>query len=101
MLKVFMRVWPAFLSLSCVLVSLFAFSQGSPSSAVAPGSASASGEAATQKTEALPSRSLADVMDRVIEREHLFLAQMRHMHPMVETYIQDLKTDRAGDTRPA
>ncbi|MGB8834404.1 MAG: M48 family metalloprotease [Candidatus Sulfotelmatobacter sp.] len=39
-------------------------------------------------------------MDRVIEREHHFLAQMRHMHPMVETYIQNLKTDRGGDTHP-
>lgn len=51
----------------------------------------------------LPSRktpSLDDVMDRVIEREHLFLAQMRHMHPMVETYLQDLKTDHSGDTHP-
>ncbi|MGB8985538.1 MAG: hypothetical protein WCC37_02800, partial [Candidatus Sulfotelmatobacter sp.] len=75
-----MRVWPAFLSLSCVFVSFFAFSQSSPTS---PGSAPA--ETSEQKTAVLPTRSLDEVMDRVIEREHLFLAQMRHMHPMVET----------------
>jgi hypothetical protein len=39
-------------------------------------------------------------MDRVIQREHLFLAQMRHMRPMVETYLQDLKNDNSGKTLP-
>jgi hypothetical protein len=29
----------------------------------------------------------------VVEREHLFLAQMKHMHPLVETYIQNMKPD--------
>lgn len=44
--------------------------------------------------------SFDDVMDRVIQREHLFLAQMRHMRPMVETYIQDYKTDSSGKNEP-
>jgi len=35
-----------------------------------------------------------------MQREHLFLAQMRHMHPMVETYIQDLKNDSTGNPSP-
>jgi hypothetical protein len=39
-------------------------------------------------------------MDRVIQREHLFLAQMRHMRPMVETYIQDYKSDGSGKNEP-
>jgi hypothetical protein len=34
-----------------------------------------------------------DVLDHVVQREHYFMAQMRHMHPMVETYLQDLKND--------
>ena len=41
--------------------------------------------------------SFNDVLDRVVQREHLFLAQMRHMRPMVETYLQNLKTDRSGN----
>jgi len=41
-----------------------------------------------------------DVLDHVVQREHLFIAQMRHLHPMVETYLQDLKTDKAGDVSP-
>lgn len=44
--------------------------------------------------------SLDDVMDRVVEREHYFMAQMRHMRPLVETYLQDLKTDGAGNATP-
>jgi len=41
--------------------------------------------------------SFNDVMDRVVQREHLFVAQMRHLRPLVETYLQDLKTDRSGN----
>lgn len=37
--------------------------------------------------------SFEEVVDRVIEREHYFLAQMKHMHPLVETYIQNMKPD--------
>ena len=44
--------------------------------------------------------TLNDVLDRVVQREHLFMAQMRHMHPMVETYLQDLKNDSAGNGIP-
>jgi len=44
--------------------------------------------------------SFNDVLDRVIQREHLFVAQMRHMRPMVETYLQDLKSDSDGNSVP-
>jgi len=44
--------------------------------------------------------TLNDVLDRVVQREHLFMAQMRHMHPMVETYLQDLKNDSTGNATP-
>jgi hypothetical protein len=37
------------------------------------------------------SATFDQVIDKVIEREHYFLAQMRHRHPLVETYIQNLK----------
>jgi hypothetical protein len=40
-------------------------------------------------------------MDRVVQREHLFLAQMRHLRPMVETYLQYLKDDKSGNTSPS
>ncbi|MGA9307360.1 MAG: M48 family metalloprotease [Candidatus Sulfotelmatobacter sp.] len=48
-----------------------------------------------------PAASFNDVIDRMVEREHLFLAQMRHMHPMVETYLQDLKNDKDGNAYPS
>jgi hypothetical protein len=38
------------------------------------------------------------LLDRVVEREHAFVSQMRHMHPMIETYIQNLKPDKELDT---
>ena len=44
-----------------------------------------------------PAVSFNDVIDRIVEREHLFLAQMRHLHPMVETYLQNLKNDKDGN----
>jgi hypothetical protein len=58
--------------------------------------------APTQSGESLPpaAATLNEVMDRVVQREPLFTAQMRHMHPMVETYLQDLKNDSAGNPVP-
>src|SRR6266567_255763 len=55
-----------------------------------------------QNAEPLPPAAvtLNDVLDRVVQREHLFIAQMRHMHPLVETYLQDLKNDSAGNPIP-
>ena len=48
-----------------------------------------------------PAATLNDVIDRVVQREHYFMAQMRHMHPMVETYLQNLKNDATGNPEPA
>ncbi len=61
-----------------------------PSIAPAPSAPSAPPAAVT----------LNDVLDRVVQREHLFMAQMRHLHPLVETYLQDLKNDHEGNTFP-
>ncbi|MGH9494095.1 MAG: M48 family metalloprotease [Candidatus Sulfotelmatobacter sp.] len=47
-----------------------------------------------------PAATLNEVLDRVVQREHFFMAQMRHMHPMVETYLQDLKNGDDGKTIP-
>lgn len=38
--------------------------------------------------------SFGQVIDRIVEREHFFVAQMRHVHPLVETYIQNMKSDK-------
>src|ERR1700691_6382911 len=71
--------------------------------ALAQGSASSTSQAAAKNESAQKgglsaptAASFNDVMDRAIQKEHLFLAQMRHMHPLIETYLQDLKsnTDR-------
>lgn len=42
----------------------------------------------------LPATTFSQVIDRIVEREHFFVAQMRTMHPLVETYIQNMKNDK-------
>src|ERR1700724_2785168 len=86
-----------FLLLASVLPT---FSQDSNPAAppAAPDSATVS-QVPKPSPPANPS-SFDEVMDRVIQREHLFLAQMRHMRPMVETYLQDIKTGSDGKARP-
>jgi hypothetical protein len=48
-----------------------------------------------------PRVSIDEVADRVIERERAFVAQMQHMHPLTETYIQNLKSDHDFIVVPA
>ncbi|MGB7607790.1 MAG: M48 family metalloprotease [Candidatus Sulfotelmatobacter sp.] len=84
-----------FLWLVCALPAL----SQNPASAAPPTAAPAA--SAAGELSAAPAVSFNDVIDRVVEREHLFLAQMRHMHPMVETYLQDLKTDKDGNAYPS
>jgi hypothetical protein len=45
--------------------------------------------------------SFNQMIDRMVEREHFFVAQMRHLHPLAETYIQNLKPDREMGEIPA
>jgi hypothetical protein len=89
-----------FLSFGLMLVSsLTALSQNSTSSSVPVTANDAAGQNAGTVSPAPPA-SFDDVMERVIQKEHLFLAQMRHTRPMVETYLQDLKTDSQGKAVP-
>ena len=44
--------------------------------------------------------SFDQVVDRIVEREHFFVAQMRHAHPLVETYIQNMKSDKEMGATP-
>jgi len=48
-----------------------------------------------------PRVSIDEVVDRVIERERAFVVQMKHSHPLAETYIQNLKTDKDSVVVPA
>ena len=42
------------------------------------------------------------MIDRAVEREHFFVAQMKQLHPLVETYLQNLKEDKdLGTSVPA
>ena len=86
-----------------VLLSVFAASaQDSPASPAHSSAVPKETTPSAAQTESMPSPALTlnDVMDRVVQREHYFMAQMRHMHPMVETYLQNLKSDASGNTTP-
>ncbi len=78
-----------------------AVSQNSASSALQPATTDVAPAGPGTETQSTPPpASFNDVIDRVVQREHLFLAQMRHMHPMVETYLQNIKTDKEGNESP-
>jgi hypothetical protein len=91
-------------SLSFILLlagSLPSVSQDPATSAPAASPEAAPAMPGAAASSSPPPASFSEVMDRVVQREHLFLAQMRHLHPMVETYLQDLKTDKDGNASPA
>jgi len=93
-------VLPLFL-LACLLPAAAQDSAAPPVQTVQ--SSSPTPDVPPQNPPALPTAGLtfSDVVDRVVQREHLFLAQMRHLHPLVETYLQDLKNDSSGNPVPA
>ena len=55
----------------------------------------------SESLSVMPRISIDQVADRVIERERAFVVQMKHMHPLAETYIQNLKTDKESVVVPA
>lgn len=99
------KVWFGSRLLLFLSVCIFAArAQSSPSSPVssAMSSKDVPNAAPAQSGEGMPSAAatLDDVMNHVVQREHYFMAQMRHMHPMVETYLQDLRMDKSENTTP-
>jgi hypothetical protein len=87
------------LSLVCCVASLFtqtSFAQTSPAPTTQQPQL-ATRDTATQQASAAAS-SFDQVVDRAIEREHLFMAEMKQLHPLVETYLQNLKEDKQLDT---
>ena len=87
----------------CCISALFAQtspSQTAPTQTV-PEPQLSTRDAAAQQASAAAS-SFDQVVDRAVEREHFFMAQMKQLHPLVETYIQNLKEDKdLGAPAPA
>jgi len=40
------------------------------------------------------------MIDRVMQREHLFMETMKRMHPLAETYIQNIHEDKEHNVQP-
>jgi len=73
------------LSFSLSPISLFAQAPQSPQLATRDAAAAQASASAA---------SFDQVIDRAVEREHFFIAQMKQLHPLVETYLQNLKEDK-------
>ncbi len=54
---------------------------------------------ATSTQASAAASSFDQVVDRAIEREHFFVAQMKQLHPLVETYLQNLRVDKNSSVR--
>jgi peptidase M48-like protein len=80
-----------------LLVSTLPALSQDPTSSAAQSAVSDAAPSQGAGTYSPPPTSFNDVIDRVVQREHFFLAQMRHLRPMVETYLQNLKADRSGN----
>ncbi|MGB0044891.1 MAG: M48 family metalloprotease [Terriglobales bacterium] len=86
------------LSLVCCVASLFSqtsFTQPAVAQTAQQPQLATRDTAAQQASTA--ASSFDQVIDRAIEREHLFMAEMKQLHPLVETYLQNLKEDKQLD----
>ena len=82
----------ALLTLSLVCCGTSVFAQ-TPPAQTSPEPQLSTRDAATQQATAA-ANSFDQVVDRAVEREHFFMAQMKQLHPLVETYLQNLKEDK-------
>jgi len=89
------------LSLVCCVLALFTqtsftqttFTQTTPAQ-TAPDPQLSTRDATAAQQSSAAANSFDQVIDRAIEREHYFMAQMKQLHPLVETYLQNLKDDK-------
>ena len=104
--KVSLAVDPAGAALlpASIIVPAGATSATFPVKVATPTSVTIYGNYGVTKSESLavtPRVSIDEVVDRAIERERAFVEQMKHMHPLAETYIQSLKTDKDSVVAPS
>src|SRR6266446_4236219 len=76
----------------------FAVSASTPSAVTIYGNY---GVTKSDSLSVVPRVSIDEIADRVIERERALVAQMQHLHPIAETYIQNLRTDHDSVVVPA
>lgn len=89
----------SFFLLTVCFLSLPGLAQDSAPSTT-PTSAAKAAEQASGALPAAPPASFNEVLDRIAQQEHFFVAQMHHMRPLVETYLQYLRDEKEGDLAP-
>ena len=55
---------------------------------------------AAENPKVSPALSFDQTVDRVVERERGFVVTMKRMHPLAETYIQNLREDNDHNVEP-
>jgi len=85
----------ASLSLVCLFTAiLFAQTPSTPSTTTPEPQPQLSTRDTVNQQTAVAAASFDQVIDRAVVREHFFIAQMKQLHPLVETYLQNLKEDK-------
>jgi hypothetical protein len=77
---------------SMVCWGTLSLAQGSPANNVVDPKLSTRDADSRQAT--IAANNFDQIIDRTVEREHLFMAEMKQLHPLVETYLQNLKDDK-------
>src|ERR1700692_1338195 len=82
---------PAAFLLFLVFFATFVLSQEAPQ---APASPQLSPRDVAAEKSIAAANGFDQVIDAAVEREHFFMAQMKQLHPLVETYLQNLREDK-------
>ena len=87
-----MNFWKVTCAASLALFSIAAIAQEqAPGSSTEPSAGAPAAQVSVSPAPASEPSTFKQVVDTVVQRERFFVAQMKHFHPLVETYIQNLK----------
>jgi hypothetical protein len=89
------------ISILSLAVALGLSALASGQAATAPAELPQNQVSASPATVRTPAGSFDQVVDRIVERERSFTSEMRHLHPLAETYIQNMRPDRELGAVPA
>ena len=92
-MRSFKGLWLSFTVISSLVLAAAA-QESAPATGAPEGSAPATVIQLPAASSAPTPASFDQVVDRIVEREHFFVAQMKHAHPLIETYIQNMKSDK-------
>ncbi len=101
-MKILSAILPLPMLVGNVLLASTASAQTPAAQTTAPPKNTNSTDQAFDQTQpTAPAKSFAEMIDRAIVREHILIQKLRDKAPVVETYIQEVKTDSDLGVVPA